>query len=203
MNKTLTKQEVITGIKDEKYLGNLDECEESYNRGLSTALDYVKLLDEPMKPSLTKEEAEWLERLKAEKGNELDFCDKADLLYYITREGFMYNSFVFYPKDSRDLVSLEKKHKTTKMRLVWALLIGYTLEPDRYYTAKLKSTGEYLHYDADDNKFHHTFAFDSVAKRCESYHFTKDELVKYSAWENDYYDTCEVENEINRTKRCS
>ena len=67
MNKTLTKQEVITGIKDEKYLGNLDECEESYNRGLSTVLDYVKLLDEPMKPSLTKEEAEWLERLKAEK----------------------------------------------------------------------------------------------------------------------------------------
>lgn len=53
--------------------------------------------------------------------------------------------------------------------------------------------------DADDNKFHHTFAFDSVAKRCESYHFTKDELVKYSAWENDYYDTCEVENEIKRT----
>ena len=197
----MNKEEYIKKLQDELYLDNLDECEESYNRGISTALCYAHCLDDDylMKPTLTKEEAERLERLKAEKGNELDLCDKADLLYYITREGFMYNSFVFYPKDSRDLVSLEKKHKTTKMRLVWALLIGYTLEPDRYYTAKLKSTGEYLHYDADDNKFHHTFAFDSVAKRCESYHFTKDELVKYSAWENDYYDTCEVENEIKRT----
>lgn len=195
----MNKEEAIKGIKDEKFLGTISDKDDAYNAGLDTALGYAKLFDEPVKPVLTKEESEWLEKLKAEKGNKLDLCDKADLLYYITREGFMYNSFVFYPKGSRDLVTLEKKDKTTKMRLVWALLIGYTLEPDKFYTAKLKSTGEYLHYDSDENKFHHTFAFDAVAQRVETYHFTKDELVKYYAWENDYYDINEVKNETKRT----
>lgn len=85
------------------------------------------------------------------------------------------------------------------MRLALALLNGHTVEPEKFYTAKLKSTGEYLHYDSDEDKFHHTFAFDAVAKRVETYHFTKGELVKYYAWENDYYDVNEVKNETKRT----
>lgn len=189
----MNKQETIEKIEELKKCSRDALGDGLISLGIDKALNVVKQLDEPEKPVLSKEEAEWLERLKEGKGNELDLCDKADLLYYITREGFVYNKFGFYTDESDDFISLEKKDKTTKMRLVWALLIGYTLEPDKFYTAKLKSTGEYLHYDTYEDKVHHAFAFDSVVKHCKNYHFTKDTLVKYSAWENDAYDVREVE----------
>lgn len=85
------------------------------------------------------------------------------------------------------------KHNKPLETLVNMHQFGYEVEKDKFYTAKLKSTGEYLHYDEGYNKVYHTFAFDNVAKHSKHYYFTKDALVKYSAWENDYYDVKEVE----------
>lgn len=34
-----------------------------------------------------------------------------------------------------------------------------------------------------------------MAKNSKHYHFTKDTLLKYNAWENDNYDINEVKNE--------
>ena len=67
----------------------------------------------------------------------------------------------------------------------------YEVEKEKY-TAKLKSTGEYLHYDTHTCKVHHLFQYDDMAKKSRLYHFTEDELRKYNAWENDVYDVNEV-----------
>lgn len=195
----MNKAEAIEKLNSDKYLNPDNSFQEGYNCGVNNSIETVKELDVVNKPVLTKEEAYWLEELKKTK-NDSSLITKADLLYYITRAGLETNlGFEFYDDDVDDVITLENYDKTTKMCLALALLNGHTVEKDKFYTAKLKSTGEYLHYDSDENKFHHTFAFDSVAKRTETYHFTKDELVKYYAWENDYYDVNEVKNEIKRT----
>ena len=67
----------------------------------------------------------------------------------------------------------------------------YEVEKEKY-TAKLKSTGEYLHYDTHTCKVHHLFQYDDMAKKSRLYHFNEDELRKYNAWENDVYDVNEV-----------
>ena len=74
---------------------------------------------------------------------------------------------------------------------VKACLYGYEVEKEKY-TAKLKSTGEYLNYDTHTCKVHHLFQYDDMAKKSRLYHFTEDELRKYNAWENDVYDVNEV-----------
>ena len=76
--------------------------------------------------------------------------------------------------------------------LVKMELYGYKIEQEKLYTAKLKSTGEYLHYDTHTCKVHHLFQYDDMAKKSRLYHFTEDELRKYNAWENDVYDVNEV-----------
>lgn len=69
---------------------------------------------------------------------------------------------------------------------------GYTVEK-KLYTAKLKSTGEYLRYRREFKEIHHFKTTDKDANSYEAYHFTKDELRKYNAWENEAYEVNEVE----------
>lgn len=71
---------------------------------------------------------------------------------------------------------------------------GYEIEKEEImYTAKLKSTDEYLHYDTRTCKVHHLFQSEERAKKSRLYHFTEDELKKYNAWENEAYEVNEVE----------
>lgn len=189
----MNKQEAIEKLQGMKQV--VEEGDKgSYNKGLINALTYAlnvtKQLDEPEKVVLTEEEAEWVDRLT-------DFYSLPDALYYITRCGYGY-LFVFemakktyeLPVDSGATYG---EFCELKERLVNAVIYGYEVEKEKFYTAQLKSTGEYLHYDEEANKIHHLHAYGDMAKNSKHYHFTKDELVKYSAWENDYYDVNEVE----------
>lgn len=187
----MNKEEYVKKLYDELYSGDLDEYKKGYNEGVSAALCFAHCLDEFEdfeKPVLTKEEAEWLEDLKETKGKDLSLCDKADLLYYITRQGFSYGSFGFYKKNSNTWVTLKNWDKTTKMRLAYALFRDYTVEPEKRYTAKLKSTDEYLHYNGNYDDLNHFGVPEAQAKACDKFHFTKEDLVKYHAWKNDAYD---------------
>lgn len=70
---------------------------------------------------------------------------------------------------------------------------GYEIKKEKLmYTAKLKSTGEYLHYDTRTDKIHHLFQNDERAKKSGLYHFSEDELRKYNAWGNEAYEVNEV-----------
>ena len=72
-------------------------------------------------------------------------------------------------------------------------LFGYEVEKEKLYTAKLKSTCEYLRFNRENGAIHHFKATDNDANQLEPYHFTKDELIQYHAWGNDAYDVKEVE----------
>lgn len=200
----MNKQEVIEEIKTCKseYDSNSRDVwsyEKGFEDARSSALNSINKLDEPEKPLLSKEEAEWFEGLK----KSLADPSKINLAYFITRQGwgylFEYTLFEYTDgfEETKHVLNPELYRSQAcqddlKERLLNAVLYGYEVEKEKFYTAKLKSTGEYLHYDEDYNKVHHTFAFDTVAKQSKHYHFTKAELVKYSAWENDAYDVKEV-----------
>lgn len=182
----MNKQEAIEKLQGLKQV--VEEGDKgSYNKGLINALTYAlnvtKQLDEPEKPVVPQYVADWYEG------------HKRSLEWTLRQLGLDMMNGVF---DNTEMKGwLNNSNNKPIQTIVNMHQFDYEVEKDKFYTAKLKSTGEYLHYDQEDNKFHHTFAFDSVAKRTETYHFTKDELVKYSAWENDFYDVNEVEEMNN------
>ena len=159
-------------------------------RAYENAINIVKQIDEPEKPVLSKTEAEWVDKLT-------DFYSLPDALYYITRCGYGY-LFVFemakktyeLPVDSGATYGEFCK---LKERLVNAVIYGYEVEKEKLYTAQLKSTGEYLHYDIETDKIHHFFAYGNTAKNSKDHHFTKGTLIQYNAWGNNAYEVKEVE----------
>lgn len=191
----MIKKEYLETLEEEKYSYQGSDLAKGINIGLDKAIRYAEKLVEPEKAVLNKAEAEWIDKLKVEQ-EKRTFCDEYDLLYFITRQGFSHGFTIDVANGKEtpeETITLEGYDKDAKRRLVNALLYGYTIEPEKLYTAKLKSTGEYLRYDTDGDRVHHAITLDSVVKRCENYHFTKDTLVKYSAWGNDSYDVNEVE----------
>lgn len=156
---------------------------------LDIVTDIVNQINEPEKPVLSKEEAEWLERLKKAKSF-------LNCLYIITRQGWGHD-FEFYVHEEKYKLSYrddnDEDSEQTKNRLVNALIYGYEVEKEKLYTAELMSTGEYLHYDIEADKIHHFFAYGNTAKNSKYYHFTKSTLIQYNAWGNDAYDVNEVE----------
>lgn len=187
----MNKQEAIEKIEKEK--SNLNAWEDlTRNRALDDALAIVRKLDEPEKPVLSKAEAEWLERVKKV------YVRQTDRLHIITRQGWGYD-FEVTMRNKEYILSYKPYERTgedtdlVKRRLVNAVIYGYTVKKEKLYTAKLKSTGEYLHYDIETAKIHHFFAYGNTAKNSKHYHFTEDTLLKYNAWGNDAYDVNEVE----------
>ena len=69
---------------------------------------------------------------------------------------------------------------------------GYQVNKEKLYTAKLKLTNEYLVYESQFGDLLHYKVPDSSAKEVKAYHFTEDDLVKYSIWGNNYYEVEEV-----------
>lgn len=94
-------------------------------------------------------------------------------------------------------LSLFKKHSKwiieNQEAFVKAWLYGYEIEKEKRYTAKLKLTDEYLGYESQFEDFLHYKVPDNSAKKEKTYHFTKDDLVKYHIWGNDNYEVKEVE----------
>lgn len=187
----MNKQEAIEKLQSEA-VNHYSETSGWFKEiKLDIVTDIVNQLDEPKKPVLSKKEAVWLVKLQS------FYKQREDQLYVVTRQGWgsdfeftMYGKNIVLPYTS---YKGKESSEYVKRRLVNAILYGYEVEKEKLYTAKLKSTGEYLHYDKDYRETRHQRVPDDVAQKCEGYHFTEDELIKYHAWENDAYEIEEVE----------
>lgn len=165
----MNKQEAIEKIKSEKKLGGINSYGLGYNEALDEAIYIVKQLDEPEKPVIPQFIDTWI-------------------------QGAKYNGFDLYEAMTDDEMS--DKVVTwivcNSETFAKAWFYGYEVEKDKLFTAKLKSTNEYLHYDKDYKEIHHFKAPDDVANQTEAYRFTEDDLIKYYVWENEAYDVKEV-----------
>lgn len=178
----MNKQEVIEKIKNIKGLAVSDKTV-NYREvmvPMGEVLNIIDQLDEPEKPVVPKCVADWYEDYKGDlEFNIYNLC----IEYRDNGQGVNKDLKKWFGNDSRT-----KPIET----LVKMKLYGYEVEKEKLYTAQLKSTGEYLHYDKEADKIHHLHACGDMAKNSKHYHFTKDTLLKYNAWENDFYDVDEV-----------
>lgn len=173
----INKQEVIEKIEACKS-PFISEDDTIFNYGLDKALSIIKQLDEPEKPVVPQFVADWYEN------------NKDDFEYNLYRL-----CIDFYGRKLHE--DLHEWFKFDKNKPIETLILmhkfGYEVEKEKLYTAKLKSTNEYLRYDKDYKEIHHFRVPDDVVNQKEAYHFTEDDLIKYHAWENDAYEIEEVE----------
>lgn len=120
-----------------------NQSEEGFDLTKCSALG-AKNLDKQEKPVLSKDEAEWINKLT--KSNNL-----SDSLYYITRCGFRY-PFVFVDNgkiyklsiNTKDIKNYEDLCKI-KERLINAVIFGYEVKEEKLYTVEIPNpNGERL-----------------------------------------------------------
>ena len=177
----MNKQEAIEKIKNIETLNVKDMIASQIVDMVikNQVLDIVSQIDEPQKAVVPKFVADFYESIKD------DFENKVyDLCLKFNRDICELSGEVWEWFDCGENEPIQT--------LVKMELYGYKIEQEKLYTAKLKSTGEYLHYDTHTCKVHHLFQYDDMAKKSRLYHFNEDELRKYNAWENDVYDVNEV-----------
>ena len=107
-----------------------------------TALELIKLLDEPQKVVVSEEEAKFLETF--------DFNCESDVttaLYYVTRTGWGY---YLRDNDGIELKDLSEgfRELENRKRLIKAILDGYEVEKEKRYTVKMRSTKQPLFYNS-------------------------------------------------------
>lgn len=129
----MNKQEAIEKIENAIPDFLLNDFQRGKETGLTYALELVEELDEPEKPVLSKEEAEWLEHLKL-------IANFTHCLYVITRQGWGHD-FEFYVHEEKYKLSYrddnDEDSEQTKNRLVNALIYGYEVEKEKLYTVEL------------------------------------------------------------------
>ena len=130
----MNKQEVIEKIKRRiDYFSSERDYDRGYRAALNSTLLFFRELDEPEKPVLSKEEAEWLEHLKL-------IANFTHCLYVITRQGWGHD-FEFYVHEEKYKLSYrddnDEDSEQTKNRLVNALIYGYEVEKEKLYTVEI------------------------------------------------------------------
>ncbi|MCY7157499.1 DUF1642 domain-containing protein [Streptococcus gallolyticus subsp. gallolyticus] len=171
----MNKQQLIKNLGYVRYSDTDDERYNYYNKGIDTAISFAKKLAEPEKPVVPQFVADWLEVCKENLA--LSLASSMNNIVMRTNN-----------QPDKTIHWLAKNSET----FAKAWLYGYEIEKDKLFTAKLKSTNEYLHYDKDYKEIHHFKAPDDVANQTEAYRFTEDDLIKYYVWENEAYDVKEV-----------
>lgn len=148
--------------------------------GINFALYAIDSIDEPEKPVLTEEEAEWVEGLKEEQERR-PFWTKYSTLYFITRCGFGYG--FSYDHKGREIELKHYPHEihAEKERLANAILYGYEIEKEKLYEVFLKRTGAQLGVCVPHGE--------------DKTQFTKVELQEYGFDNLDVYEVKEVKGE--------
>lgn len=149
--------------------------------GINFALYAIDSIDEPEKPVVPQYVADWYEK------NEYSLERN---IYTLCIRSYQRE----LPKEEFSKWFDDVRNKAIET-LVKMKLYGYEVEKEKLYTAKLKSTDEYLDYDKDYKEIRHFKVPDDVANKVEGYHFTEDELKKYNAWKNEAYEVTEVNND--------
>lgn len=152
-------------------------------------------VNEPEKPILIKEEAEWLEGLiKFVKS-----CGQSiyNTLYYITRQGYGYLfEYIDHDKDKSFILSnriypRELYPDDLKERLVNALLYGYEVKKEKMYVVFQVATEEYL-YTNDFGELRSACVSYAFVEESEEYHFTQQKLEELNYWKNPAFEIKEV-----------
>lgn len=194
----MNKQEAIDDIENAIPDFLLNDYQRGKEAGLSYALELVEELDEPEKPVLSKEEAEWLEGLiKFVKS-----CGQSiyDTLYYITRQGCGYLfEYIDHDKDKSFILSnriypRELYPDDLKERFVNALLYGYEVEKKKLYTVKFSNEDFGKIYIGIFKKFN-KLGISSLPLNDDEIRswFTEDELKRFKFWNNPAFEIEEVE----------
>ena len=128
----MNKQEVIEKVN--KLKGCTTFVPENRWIRRDEVLNIIDQLEEPEKPVLTKEEAEWIDKLT-------DFYSLPDALYYITRCGYGHLFTFDFWGDTYELpvdndTAYDETHRL-KERLVNAVIYGYEVEKEKLYTVEL------------------------------------------------------------------
>lgn len=184
----MNKKEVIEKIK------NLNARETFMSEIIwvkrDDVLDIINQLDEPEKPVLSKEEAEWLEHLKLI-GN-FTHC-----LYVITRQGWGCD-FEFRSHGKKYKLSCASENdgdenELTKNRLVNALIYGYEVEKEKLYTVKF-SNEDFGKIYIGIFKAVNKFGISSLPLNDDDVKswFTEDELERFKFWDNPAFEIEEV-----------
>lgn len=130
---------------------------------------------EELKPVVPQFVADWYEEHKDNFEDSIQFLCVHDCLPKRQIDTWFYND------DNKPIETLVMMHR-----------FGYQVNKGKLYTAKLKLTNEYLVYESQlGGLFHYKVPYSS-AKEVEAFHFTEDDLVKYSIWGNNYYEVKEV-----------
>lgn len=177
----MNKEELIKKLGYARYSDTNDERYNYYNKGIDTAISLASKLDEPERPVVPQFVADWYEEHAG-----TDFEYNLYLLYIDYYEQKLEG-------DLKEWIAKGSKNKAIQT-LVNMHQFGYEVQKkEKLYTAQLKSTGEFLHYDKETDKVHHFCAYGNTARNSKNYHFTEDTLIQYNAWRNDAYDVNEVE----------
>lgn len=165
---------------------------------ISAKEEEIFSFNEPEKPILSEEEAEWLEGL-------INFgksCGTSiyNTLYYITRQGYGHLfEYEDYDKDKEFILNNTiypgKTYPTDlKERFVNALLYGYEVKKEKLYTARLKLISvkkySYINREKDEKRL---FISDSDGLTdVYQTHFTQAELEELDVWNNPAFEVKEV-----------
>lgn len=173
----MNKQEAIEKIENAIPDFLLNDFQRGKETGLTYALELVEELDEPEKPVLSKEEAEWLEHLKL-------IANFTHCLYVITRQGWGHD-FEFYVHEEKYKLSYrddnDEDSEQTKNRLVNALIYGYEVEKEKLYTVEIPNP---------NTPDHSVLRKNSEGKVCIIFY--------YVDWWRDYESTWLTEAEIKK-----
>ena len=189
----MNKQEAMKILTDTKHDYEFcwsNDFRTGFFEGIDCSLKTIKQIDEPEKPILTKEEAEWLEHLKLI-GN-FTYC-----LYIITRQGWGYD-FEFSSHGKKYKLSCANKNdgdenELTKNRLVNALIYGYEVEKEKLYTVKFSNEDfgkTYIGIIKTVNKI--GISTVPINDECSKCYFTKSELEEFKFWNNPAFEIKEV-----------
>lgn len=187
----MNKQEVIKAIEAKFQNSFSNEYQSGEEAGLTYALELVEQLDAPEKVVLSKEEAEWLERLKKAKSF-------LNCLYIITRQGWGHD-FEFYVHEEKYKLSYrddnDEDSGQTKNRLVNAILYGYEVEKEKLYTVRLKATGEFIYFKKLFQCYNSGTSVKPVAHDNKEYHHAENVLKELLFWDNPAFEIKEVKKE--------
>ena len=195
MNKQEFQQKLknMESVKDFTYTSAYDAHGKGFQEAKELALSYSESLDEPEKPVLSKEEAEWVEGLKEEQERR-PFWTKYSLLYFITRCGFGYG--FSYDRKDREIELKHYPHEihAEKERLANAILYGYEVEKEKLYTARLKGIAKekesYVYKIIESGEI---YLSDLVFIEGKSQvYFTQTELENLKYWNNPAFEIVEV-----------
>lgn len=197
----MNKQEVMKILTDTKHDYEFcwsNDFRTGFTEGINCSLKAINQLNEPEKPILTKEEAEWLEGLKEARSK----LPKIQLIYFIVRQGWGY---LFEYKEGYEeanhvlkpqLYPDEVYPHDLKERLLNAVLYGYEVEKEKLYTVKFANEDFGTIYIGIFKKFNKLGISSLPLNNDEAKSwFTEDELKRFKFWDNPAFEVDEVKGE--------